>query len=400
MLTPAEARARMLAAVRGPVEAESIAIAEGAGRVLAEDLAALLTQPPCAVSAMDGYAVRCEDMGTGRPLAVIGEAAAGRPFAGRLQRGTAIRIFTGAEVPQGADTILIQENAEASQAGLVQPRQEEARGRFVRPAGLDFKTGDVLLHAGMGLDPRRLGLAASMGHGKLPVRRRPRMAILSTGDELVAPGQAPGPGQIISSNALALSALAQANGAVPLDHGIVPDREDETRAAIIRAAAESDLVITCGGASVGDHDHVRAALTGAGFSIDFWRVAVRPGKPLMLGVRGPTLCIGLPGNPVSSMVCALLFVRPVLRALLGQPQEPHDGREPAVIGAALPANDGREDYMRASLHRDASGGLVAIALSPQDSSMQHVLARADALLIRPPHAPAAVAGEACEIMRL
>jgi molybdopterin molybdotransferase len=400
MLTPAEARARMLAAVRGPVEAESIGIADSAGRVLADDLAALLTQPPCAVSAMDGYAVRCEDLASGQPLAVVGEAAAGRPFAGTLHQGAAIRIFTGAEVPPGADTILIQENADASSPGFVLPLQGETRGRFVRPAGLDFRAGEILLRAGMELDPRRLGLAASMGHSRLPLRRRPRMAIISTGDELVAPGQTPGPGQIISSNALALSALARSNGAVPVDHGIVPDREVETREAIIRAAAESDLVITCGGASVGDHDHVRSALAGAGFSIEFWRVAVRPGKPLMLGVRGDTLCIGLPGNPVSSMVCALLFVRPVLRALLGQPQPPLDGREPAVIGAALPANDGREDYLRASLHRDASGNLVATALSPQDSSMQHILARADALLIRPPHALAAMPGDACEILRL
>jgi molybdopterin molybdotransferase len=400
MLTPAEARARMLAAVRGPVEAERVPIAEGAGRILAEDLAALLTQPPSAVSAMDGYAVRCDDLATGRPLALIGEAAAGRPFAGPVEPGSAVRIFTGAQLPTGADTILIQENAALSQPGFVLPLQGEALGRFVRPAGLDFRTGDVLLHAGMQLDPRHLGLAASMGLATVPVRRRPRMAILSTGDELVAPGQTPGPGQIVSSNALALSALASASGATPIDHGVVPDNKDQIRDAIIRAAAGSDLIITCGGASVGDHDHVRAALAGAGFSIDFWRVAVRPGKPLMLGVRAATLCIGLPGNPVSSMVCALLFVRPVLRALLGQPQQPQDGREPALIGAALPANDGREDYMRAGLHRNAAGTLVATALSPQDSSMQRVLAMADALLVRPPHAPAAAIGDACEIVRL
>jgi molybdopterin molybdotransferase len=399
LVPPRDALERMLAAVNAPTAIETAPLAEASGRTLARDLAALRTQPPFPASAMDGYAVRAADLAPGRPLRVIGEAAAGHPHGGAVGAGEAVRIFTGAPVPAGADTILIQENAERRGAEIL-PLQTETPGRFVRPAGLDFRTGDMLLKAGQVIGPRHLQLAASMGHATLPVRVRPRVAVLSTGDELVPPGAEPGPGQIVSSNAMALTALCRRAGADAVDLGIVPDDADATAAAVARAAEGADLILTSGGASVGDHDFVQGALAAAGFTIGFWKVAVRPGKPLMLGQRGALLAIGLPGNPVSSMVCGLIFVLPVIRKLLGQPDPDMIAREPAILGRDLPANDLREEYMRARLSRDEGGRLVATPFASQDSSIQRLLAEAEALLIRAAHAPAAQAGDACEIIRL
>jgi molybdopterin molybdotransferase len=400
MTLPAEARRRILAAATPIADAEPASLEHCAGRTLAADVAALRTQPPFSASAMDGYAVRCDDLHIDRALSVIGQSAAGHPFDGVLDQGEAVRIFTGAMLPVGADTVLIQENARVVDASRIMPTQAEPKGRFVRLAGLDFQTGDTLLNAGTVLDGRHIGLAASMGHVALSVRRRPKVALLSTGDELVMPGEVLRPGQIVSSNAIALAAMARRAGGEPRDHGIVPDTLAATRDAIMRASDGADVLITSGGASVGEHDFVQAALKEAGFSIDFWKVAVRPGKPLMLGVRGRTICIGLPGNPVSSMVCGLLFVAPLIRQMLGQPDAEADGREPARLASALPANDLREDYMRASLSRAADGHWLVRPFPVQDSSVQRLLAAADALLVRPAHAPAAAAGDPCEIIRL
>jgi molybdopterin molybdotransferase len=400
MTSPAEARRRILGAATPILDIEHLGLDACLGRTLASAVAALRTQPPFAASAMDGYAVRADDLAIGRALRVTGQSAAGHPFQSGVGPGEAVRIFTGAVVPDGADTILIQESATQRPDGTVMPTQTETKGRFVRRAGLDFCTGDILLDAGLVLDGRHLGLAASMGHVTLPVRRKPRIAILSTGDELVMPGTETGLGQIVSSNAIALSATARRAGAEPRDFGIVPDTLGATRDAITRASHDADILVTSGGASVGEHDFVQEALKGAGFSIAFWKVAVRPGKPLMLGVRGQTICIGLPGNPVSSMVCALLFMVPLIRHMLGQATADADSRELARLACALPANDMREEYMRASLSRGADGHWIATPFPVQDSSVQRLLAAADALLIRPAHAPAAAAGDACQFIRL
>ncbi|MBD8909426.1 molybdopterin molybdotransferase MoeA, partial [Methylorubrum zatmanii] len=310
------------------------------------------------------------------------------------------RIFTGAPVPAGADAILIQENAEAD-GETVTALEPVAPGRFLRRAGLDFREGETLLQAGDTLDARRLALAASAGHATLPVRRKPRIAVLATGDELVRPGEPAAWDQIVASNGLALSALSLEAGAEPIDLGIVPDDLDSLRGAIGRArSAGADLLVTLGGASVGDHDLVQAALGAEGLELGFWRVALRPGKPLMHGRLGPMTVIGLPGNPVSSIVCGLLFVVPAIRALLGDPRAGADRSEPALLGRDMPENDGRQDYLRTRL--DTAPDLLPVAHpeTRQDSSMLSVLGTSEALLIRPPHAPPAKAGDPCRIIRL
>ena len=400
LMAPDVARARMLAAAVTLPGTQTVTLVGARGRTLAEGVMALRTQPPFAASAMDGYAVRATDLAGLAPLRVLGEAKAGHPFRGTVGPGNAVRIFTGAPVPHGADTILIQENAQGVGTGIITPTQAEHAGRFVRSAGLDFRSGDCLLKAGTVLDARHIGLAASMGHSVLTVRSQPRVAILSTGDELALPGAALRDGQIVSSNAYALAAFVESLGGLADDQGIVADDADATRLAIANAADRSDLIVTSGGASVGDHDFVQAALVANGFAINFWKIAVRPGKPLMFGVRGSTLCLGLPGNPVSSVVCAILFLEPLLRRLLGQPNPDADRSEGALLGRALPANDLRQEYMRASIGRDDAGNLVATPFTSQDSSIQRLMASADALLIRPANAPAAEAGSACRIIRL
>ncbi|PXW64231.1 gephyrin-like molybdotransferase Glp [Methylobacterium sp. B4] len=401
LLSVADALARILAAIPGPVEAETVAVQSAAGRTLAADLAATRTQPPFPASAMDGYAVRAADIApVPASLRLIGTSAAGHGFSGTLGPGEAVRIFTGAPVPAGADAILIQENAEAD-GETVTAREPVAEGRFLRRAGLDFREGDTLLRAGETLDARRLALAASAGHAALPVRRRPRLAVLATGDELVRPGERPEWDQIVASNGLALAALGQEAGAETIDLGIAADDTGALRDAVGRArTAGADLLVTLGGASVGDHDLVQAALGAEGMELGFWRVALRPGKPLMHGRLGPMLVIGLPGNPVSSIVCGLLFVVPALRALLGDPRAGEDRSEPALLGRDMPENDARQDYLRARLETAPDRLPVVHPETRQDSSMLSVLGASEALLIRPPHAPPARAGDPCRIIRL
>ena len=399
MLSVAEALTLVLADARAlpPVEAELIS---AHGRVLAADVKALRTQPPAPVSAMDGYAVRSSDVASVPVrLSVIGEVAAGRPFERAIGPGEAARIFTGGVVPTGADAIIIQEHA--TRAGHeVTITRPASRGHHIRVEGLDFRAGDVLLVRGHRLTARDLGLAAAMNRATLPVHRQPQIALLATGDELVAPGSNPGPGQIVYSNGFALRAMMHSEGADVIDLGIAPDRLDETVAAVRRArAAGADVLVTTGGASVGDYDLVQKAFAAEGMTLSFWKVAMRPGRPLMHGRIGEMHVLGLPGNPVSAFVCGLLFLIPLLRTLAGR-SDVSLPTESAVLGASQPANDERADFLRATLQRDRGGQLVATPFPTQDSSMVGVLAKANCLVIREPYAPPAEAGAPCTIVRI
>jgi molybdopterin molybdotransferase len=327
--------------------------------------------------------------------------AAGHPFAGTVGKGEAARIFTGGVIPPGADTIVIQENASReTTAGSVVVHAPAGKGRNVRLRGLDFEHGAVLLAQGRRLSDRDLALAAAMNHPTLPVHRRPRLAVLATGDELVMPGAEPGVGEIVYSNGYATMALARREGCTVTDLGIAPDRLAETAAAVRRARdLGMDLLVTSGGASVGDYDLVQQALAAEGLALSFWKVALRPGRPMMHGRLGAMQVLGLPGNPVSAYVCAVLFLVPLIRRLSGR-ADLELPREPARLGVDLPANDERADYLRATLEPGADGLSVATPAPVQDSSMLAPLARADCLLLRDPHAPAAKAGERCTIIRL
>src|SRR5713101_5959321 len=377
MISVEEALARLLA----PLEAlppEQVSTADGIGRVLAEDLAARRTQPPFAVSAMDGYAVRAADLGRiPVSLRIVAEIPAGAGFGGTLGPGEAARIFTGAPLPDGADTIIIQEDTER-QGDQVELREGAPRGRYVRRAGLD------------------IALAAAMNRPWLFVHRRPRIAILSTGDEIVMPGDPIGPHQIVSSNALALAAFVTACGGVPVLVGNAPDDPDALRR-FAAAARGVDLLVSTGGVSVGEHDLVRGVLSEDGLDIDFWEIAMRPGKPLMVGRYRGTPMIGLPGNPVSTLVCSLLFLKPAIDRLSGLP-EAAEAAATARLGVALKPNDRRQDYLRARLLRAADGVLEAVPFEVQDSSMMRPLAASDCLVMRPPHAPALPAGSAVPII--
>ncbi|QOZ13222.1 gephyrin-like molybdotransferase Glp [Bradyrhizobium sp. CCBAU 51765] len=383
-----------------PLAEEMVSLDEAYHRVLARDVAARRTQPPQAMSAMDGYAVRAADAPTiDSRLTVVGEVAAGRPFAGRVGPGEAARIFTGGVVPDGADAVVIQEDTVAD-GRQITIKEAAIPGRHIRPAGVDFREGDVLLRKGSRLTERDLALAAGMNHPQLAVCRRPRVAILATGDELVMPGTTPGHGQIVYSNGYALQALARSEGAETIDLGVAADTLEATSAGIRRARESgADILITTGGASVGDHDLVQQALKDAGISMSFWKIAIRPGKPMMHGRLGAMRVIGLPGNPVSSYVCAFLFMVPLIRALSGR-SEIHHRRERAVLGRDLGANDQREDYLRARLEQRDDGTLVALPVSHQDSSLLANLAAAQVLLVRAPFAPRAEAGTPCEVLRL
>jgi molybdopterin molybdotransferase len=368
--------------------------------VLARDVPALRTQPPQAMSAMDGYAVRAADAAAaGTHLKVIGEVAAGRPFDKALGAREAVRIFTGGVVPEGADAVVIQEDTVADGDGVT--ITEAARpGRHIRPAGIDFREGDVLLAGGIRLTDRDLSLAAGMNYPALPVRRRPKVALLATGDELVMPGSTPGPGQIVYSNGYALRALARHEGADIIDLGIAADTLEATVAGIRRGRdAGADILVTSGGASVGDHDLVKRSLEAEGVTMAFWKIAMRPGKPMMHGRLGAMRVIGLPGNPVSSYVCGFLFLVPLIRALSGRSAVQHP-RETALLGRDVGANDVREDYLRARLETRGDGALIAIPVDHQDSSLLGNLAAARALVVRPPFAPKASAGSVCDILRL
>ncbi len=396
MISVEEALSRLLAPLE-PLSHEQISIAEGLGRVLSEDVAARRTQPPFAVSAMDGYAIRAEDVATVPvELRIVAEVPAGAGFGGLVGPGEAARIFTGAPLPAGTDTIVIQEDTQR-EGNRVRILEGGPRGRYVRREGLDFGEGEVLLRAGRRLTARDIGLLAAMNRPWLHVHRRPRIGILSTGDEIVMPGDPIGPHQIVSSNSLALTAFVTACGGTPVSVGNAPD--DPTALRQIAAATRGvDLLVTTGGASVGEHDLVREALAADGLELDFWQIAMRPGKPLMVATYHGTPMIGLPGNPVSTLVCALLFLRPALEQLSGS-AGPVEGAPTARLGAPLPKNDRRQDYLRSRLARAADGELEVFPFEVQDSSMMRLLSAADCLVVRPPHAPPIDAGTSVPIVQ-
>ena len=401
MLSVADARAKIVAALP-LMPAETVAVSAAAGRVLAEDVAARRTQPPFDASAMDGWACRQADLAViPAMLKPVGEAAAGGRHEGLIGPGECVRIFTGAPLPEGADAIVIQEDADLQPDGRLRVREAPKPGQWIRRAGLDFAEGQILLKAGRQLGPSDVALAAAMNVPWLAVRRKPRIAVLATGDELVRPGEPIGANQIVSSNNIGLSALIELNGGVAVDLGIARDTESDLRASAT-AAAGCDLLLTLGGASVGEHDLIHKILGGGGAGIDFWRIAMRPGKPLMFGRaaldNGNIPLLGLPGNPVSALVCGHNFLVPALRAMLGLGWQVR--LEAAIAGGDLAENDRREDYLRATLRQEADGRLLASAFGKQDSSMLRLLSDADCLIVRPPLAPALKAGETVSILRL
>jgi molybdopterin molybdotransferase len=390
-----EAAARIVKAF-APVESETVALERAFGRVLAEDARARMTQPPAPVSSMDGYAVRAADAAApGATLRVAGASPAGHPYGKAISEGETVRIFTGGVVPDGADSIVIQEDAVPG-GGRVTFNVAAEPGRHIRAAGLDFVSGAVLLPAGRRLSARDLALLAAGDLAEVPVRRRPRIAIAATGDELSRPGEFHPPGGIVASSGYALDAQIRNWGGEPVDFGILPDSV-EAIGAIAERAADVDLVLTIGGASVGDHDLVQKALGPKGFALDFWKIAMRPGKPLIFGRLGGTPLLGLPGNPVSTLVCALLFLRPAICAMLGT------GTAAPLLSARLaeplPANGARQDYMRAKLAlRDGEFWVTAFAI--QDSSMLTTIAAADALIVRAPHDPPGARGARVSVFPL
>ena len=397
MLSVAEALAIVTAGV-SLVSTEQVPLPAALGRVLAEDVAARLSHPPADVSAMDGYAVRAEDVAeVPVRLKQTGESAAGSGFDGAISAGEVVRIFTGAPLPRGANTIIIQEVTEAD-ADTITIKETAPRGDYVRAAGQDFNTGEVLLQSGRVLTARDIGLAAAMNVPWLMVRRRPRIAYTATGDEVVMPGDPMGPDQIISSNSVALGAYIQALGATPVNLGIARDTEGSLRQ-VIAGAKGCDLLITSGGASVGDYDFVRKVLGDEGMDLGFYRVAMRPGKPLIFGRLGDIPVLGLPGNPVSAGVTSVIFLQAAIAVMLGVAE--NDAPPPtALLGRDLEKNDRRQDYLRAKLSRDKDGNLVATPFERQDSGMMARLAAADCLVVRAPHAEAAKAGERIEILPL
>lgn len=390
LLPLAEAQARLLALAE-PVATEQVPLAQAHGRWLAQDLLAQRTQPSADLSAMDGYAIRFADLPG--PWRVVGESAAGRAHAGTLAAGEAVRIFTGAPLPAGADTVLVQEEAARDGAALALAGEGPSYlGRNVRRRGLDFSEGETLLAEGTRLTAACLALAGTAGYATLPVRRRIRVAIAATGDELVPPGAQVGEAQLPETNRLMLAAQLTDLPVDILDLGILPDRQDVLEAAF--RDLDADLLVTSGGASVGDHDLVQPALKAVGAQMDFWRVALRPGKPVMAGKLGRTSVTGLPGNPVSAFVTAILFVRPLVARLAGA-TDPLPRTSMAMLGEPLAANGERTDYLRAELREGR-----AYASTIQDSSMLRTLARAQCLILRPPHAPAGKIGDAVEILNL
>jgi molybdopterin molybdotransferase len=381
-----------------PLPADEVPLAQADGRVLAYGLKALRTQPPADVSAMDGYAVRSADVANAPVrLKVIGEVPAGRPFTAKIGAGETARIFTGGFVPEGADTVVVQEQTNRD-GDWVEVQKPTAKGRNVRRRGLDFRQSEALLPAGHRLTARDLALAAGMNHPLLPVYRQPKIALFATGDELVPPGTEPGPGQIVYSNGFALAALARAEGAAVTDLGIVNDTMQATITAIRDARGlAADILVTTGGASVGDYDLVQKAFAAEGMELSFWKIAMRPGRPLMHGRLGGMHVLGLPGNPVSSYVCAFLFLVPLIRRMSGR-DDLVPPVESAVLGVDLPENDERADYLRARL-KAGSNGLIATPFPVQDSSMMVPLANADCLVIREPYAPPAKTGSRCAIVK-
>jgi molybdopterin molybdotransferase len=399
LLSVQDALAQVLSGAE-PVGIEQVPLLAGLGRVLAAPVVARRTQPGFDASAMDGYAVRAADALQGARLRVIGEASAGHAFEGAVRRGDAVRIFTGAPVPAGADAVLIQENA-AREGDLVQVNLPPRTGQNIRRRGLDFAEGHLALAPGLRLGPRDLAFAAASNHGELIVRRRPLVAILATGDEIVPPGGEPGPFATVASNNFALAAIVAVEGGEVLDLGIAGDDLPSLEGAIRRAReAGADILVTIGGASVGDHDLVQTALAREGMTLGFWRIAMRPGKPMMHGRLGSMHILGLPGNPVSAVVCGILFLVPLIRALSGR-RDLVSERLVGRFAVPWPANDHREDYLRATSSVDAETGDVTVTpFEVQDSSMVRVLHEARCLVVRPPDAPAARVGDRCEVIDL
>jgi molybdopterin molybdotransferase len=396
MISVEEARERILASLHA-TPGEVVALPDAWGRVTVTPVIARLTQPPADVSAMDGYALRAADGTLGAVLKVIGSAPAGHPFDSSVAAGQAVRIFTGSVVPAGADAILLQEDATAT-GTEVRVNEAVTEGRHIRRAGQDFAAGDAVIPAGRRITARDAGLAAAANHPWLTVHRRPRVGILATGDEIAMPGEPIPSGGIVSSNSHALAALVRATGGEPI---VLPVAQDtrEAVAAVADAVHGVDMLVTTGGASVGDHDLVIEALKTRGLDLDFWQIAMRPGKPLLFGRLGPVPVLGLPGNPVSAMVCAILFLLPALSRLSGLPSAPPPVSQ-AIAGAALRANDHRADHLRAAVSTDPLGRIVATPFQVQDSALLRRLALADALILRPPHAPALAEGEEVPVIRL
>lgn len=396
MLSVTEAQTKVVDGLKR-LGSEQISLASALGRTLAADVAATRTQPPADMSAMDGYAVRAPDV-TSLPatLKVIGTVAAGATFQGSVGKGEAVRIFTGAPIPKGASTIVIQENTKADGDTVQVVDGAAPSGRHIRRAGIDFKKGDKLLKAGHRLTPRDIALAAAMNQPTLACTKPPRVAILATGDEIVPPGGDPGPAQIIGSSSLGLAASIDEWGGAVRDLGIARDRIEDIR---FKAAAAdgADILITLGGASVGDHDLIQKALAPE-LKVAFWKIAMRPGKPLIFGRYGAIPFLGLPGNPVSAMVCALLFLKPMILKLLGSTEPAWQFRK-AALATALPANDQRQDYLRCHFHEEDEGPIVE-PFPVQDSSMLRPLAFADGLIVRPPSDPARAAGEIVSVLHL
>ncbi len=398
LISVEEALERLLDGVV-PLQSEQVPLDSAKDRYLSEDVASLRTQPPFPASAMDGYAVRAEDIGNPpAQLTVIGEAPAGHGFEGTVAAGETVRIFTGAPVPEGADAILIQENAERD-VDIVTALSPVSSGLYVRPAGLDFSKGEILLSRGKQLNFRDLSLAAAMNHPALPVFRKPKVGILATGDELVPPGTEPGPDEIVASNHFGVAAFVEKVGGEATYLGIAKDNPTDIGEKVARAVTEKmDILVTLGGASVGDHDLVQSVLGDKGMDLKFWRIAMRPGKPLMFGHLGGTRVLGLPGNPVSSLVCSLLFLKPLLLRLLDQ--DISQTVDTAITTTPLPANDKRQDYLRAQLGTGQNGELTARSFPKQDSSMLALMSAASCLIIRAPFAEDVPAGASVPIIRL
>ena len=389
MLSVEEATARIVAAFK-PLETELVTLKHAIGRTLAADVRARCDQPPAPVSMMDGYAVRSQDSG---PYRLIGIAPAGHPFEGAVGPNQTVRLFTGSVVPGGADAVLAQEDSHTD-GDTVRFDALPKPGKFIRPQGLDFTAGAVLADAGRRLAPRDLALLAAGDVADVTVRRRPVIAFAATGDELSRPGEPRQPGGVVASSVYGLEPLIAQWGGEPRDLGILPDRPD----AIAGLASEKcDLLVTLGGASVGDHDLVQSALGAKGLALDFWKIAMRPGKPLIFGRLGETPFLGLPGNPVSTLVCALLFLRPAIAAMLGHTVA--TPLKPARLTGCLAANDTRQDYLRAALEW-RNGECWARPFPRQDLSMLKLFSQADALIVRKPHAPSLADGAAIEILPL
>lgn len=373
---------------------ETVPLAQAAGRVLLEPLLATHDQPPFDASAMDGYAMRAADVVDGHALTIIGTSQAGAGFSGSVEPGQAVRIFTGAPVPPGADTVIMQEEAVAAD-GVVRFTAPARLGHSIRPRGNDFATGQQLLDPGMRLAPMHLAVAAATNAATLGVAKRPNIALLATGDELVLPGNPLGPDQIVASNSFGLAPLFAPYAQTVTDHGIAQDNRKKLASMLAEIFDNPpDILVTTGGASVGDHDIVQAVLLELGVKLDFWRINMRPGKPLMFGTKGKTLIFGLPGNPVSAMVTAMVFIRPALRAWLGHP-EPTPWRLP--LAGPTPPNTARRHFMRAQLLHTANG-MQLLPISQTDSGHTSSLARADMLIIQPENDPGQPAGTLVEAL--